>query len=118
MFHRPPRRPVPWQCASTSVRSPDLMAWTDLKAESGLVAALDHAGERPPQSGSQNAKRDWSARFADACAVAIAAQFRTHKELRKKTVKPVSIEAGTEPLTPLGAGVQKRIDVTVADQVL
>jgi hypothetical protein len=94
------------------------MRWTDLNPEQGILDALDHAGERPPPTGSQNAKRDWSARFANACAVAIAAQFRTHSELRKKTVKPLSLASGTEPLTPLGAGVQKRIDVTVADAVL
>lgn len=94
------------------------MNWADLKAEKGILAALDYAGDRPPPEAKQDKKRGWSALFANACAVAIAEQFRTHKELRKKTVKPLSIESGTEPLTPLGAGVQKRIDVTVADQVL
>ena len=78
---------------------------------------MDHAGARP-EEGSQDDKRKWSERFADGCAIAIAKQFSGHQELRRKTVKPESLAAGTEPLTPLGAGVQKRIDVTVADAVL
>lgn len=93
------------------------MRWTDLTPEPGLVAALDYAGERP-EDGDQSAKRNWSFRFANGCAITIADQFRGHRELKGKTVKPVSLASGTEPLTPLGAGVQKRIDVTIADAVL
>lgn len=98
------------------------MRWTDLTPENGVLAALRHAGTRPgddiQNDKVQNDKKNWSARFANGCAVAIADEFRKHKELRKKTVKPLSLESGTEPLTPLGAGVEKRIDVTVADAVL
>ena len=36
----------------------------------------------------------------------------------KKSVKPLDLDAGTEPLTPLGAGASKRIDVTVTDPML
>lgn len=93
------------------------MAWSDLKPEAGILAALDHAGSRP-ESGDQNAKRAWSEKFADGCAIAIADHLRQHRELAGRTVKPVALATGTEPLTPLGAGVQKRIDVTVADAVL
>ena len=93
------------------------MAWSDLQPEKGLVEALDYAGPRP-EDGDQNDKRNWSFRFANGCAIAIADQFRGHDELARKTVKPLSLASGTEPLTPLGAGVQKRIDVTVADAVL
>ncbi|HVZ43860.1 MAG TPA: hypothetical protein VHA82_08620 [Ramlibacter sp.] len=93
------------------------MTWADLKPEPGIVEALDHAGARP-EAGSQNEKRNWSEKFADACAVTIARHFRAHSELSDKAVRPVALSDGTEPLTPLGAGVSKRIDVTVADAVL
>lgn len=93
------------------------MTWADLKPEPGIVEALDYAGSRP-EAGNQNEKRSWSEKFADACAVTLAKHFRAHPELRGKAVRPVSLSDGTEPLTPLGAGVSKRIDVTVADAVL
>jgi hypothetical protein len=93
------------------------MTWSDLKPEKGLIDALDHAGIRP-DAGTQNQKRNWSERFAHACAVALAEHFRAHPDLKGRTVKPISIAGGTEPLTPLGAGDSKRIDVTVADAVL
>lgn len=93
------------------------MAWSDLSPADGIVAALDHAGERP-EDGTQDDKRNWSNAFADGCAVAIADRIRQHRELKGKTVKPVSVTTGTEPLVPLGAGVKKRIDVTVVDAVL
>lgn len=94
------------------------MAWSDLKPEGGIVSALDHAGVQPDDTASQDDKRKWSEKFANACAVAVASQFREHSELAGKTVKPISLESGTEPLTPLGAGVEKRIDVTVTDSML
>jgi hypothetical protein len=92
--------------------------WSDLSPDPEILAALDHAGSRP-ESGGQNEKRHWSEGFADACAVAIANEVRRCQQLpRNKRVLPLSLEEGTEPLTPLGAGTQKRIDVTVADPVL
>jgi len=93
------------------------MRWSELTPEPGIVAALDHAGERP-ETGDQNQKRNWSGAFANGCAVAIASHFREHRELLRKTVRPVSLETGTEPVTPLGSGESKRIDVTIADPVL
>jgi hypothetical protein len=94
------------------------MTWFELQPENDIVLALDHAGQRPLDSASQDDKRKWSERFANACAVMVAKHFREHQELSGKTVKPISLESGTEPLTPLGAGVKKRIDVTVTDSVL
>lgn len=92
--------------------------WSDLAPDKEILAALDHAGSRP-ESGSQDDKRHWSERFAHACAVAIANEVRRCKQLPKaKHVLPLSLAEGTEPLTPLGAGTTKRIDVTVADPVL
>ena len=93
------------------------MLWTDLEPEPGLLFALEHAGPRP-ETGSQNEKRGWSERLANACAVAIADELRRVPILRVKRIRPADLKTGTEPLTPLGAGTSKRIDVTVADPLL
>jgi hypothetical protein len=82
-----------------------------------MVAALDHARERPTPGSSHNDKRNWSGRFANQCAVSLADCFRK-TDLPKKTIRPLSLEEGTEPLTPLGSGTRKRIDVTVVDEIL
>ena len=92
------------------------MRWVDLPADPDILAALEHAGVRSDDA-NQDQKRRWSERFADGCAVAIANQFRRAK-LSGKTIKPLSLESGTEPLTPLGAGMQKRLDVTVTSPML
>ena len=92
------------------------LRWSDLESQADIVAALAHAGQRP-ESGTQNDKRGWSERFANGCAVAFANQFR-QSALEKKRILPLSLQQGTEPLTPLGSGTSKRIDVTVADPVL
>ena len=92
------------------------MRWTHLPAEADILAALKHAGVRA-ENANQNQKRNWSERFANGCAVALANQFRQAR-LPGKTIKPVSLETGTEPLTPLGAGIQKRLDVTVTSPML
>lgn len=91
--------------------------WNQLLPEESIAAALEHAGPRPADESSQNEKRAWSERFANACAVAIAAAFR-RSALSTKRIRPESLEAGTEPLTPLGSGTKKRIDVTIADPLL
>lgn len=92
--------------------------WSGLAPDPEIVTALDYAGARP-ELGDQQAKRRWSELFAHACAVAMANEVRRCGQLpRGKTILPLSLEEGTEPLTPLGAGTSKRIDVTVADPVL
>lgn len=92
--------------------------WANLAPDPEIAAALEYAGDRPELS-DQNAKRRWSERFAHACAVAIANEVRRCRQLpANKKVLPLSLAEGTEPLTPLGAGTTKRIDVTVADPVL
>jgi hypothetical protein len=91
--------------------------WRDLEPETGSLAALDHAGPRPDGDATQNAKRNWSERFAHACAVAFADAFR-EIDLRGRTVRPFDLASGTEPLTPLGGVTAKRIDVTVVDAML
>jgi len=98
------------------------MLWSDLEPERGIFAALDYAGTQPT-NGSQNEKRGWSEKFANGCAIALADEFREASEqksspLKGKRILPESLAAGTEPLTPLGAGTSKRIDVTVTDRVL
>lgn len=93
--------------------------WTDLQPEPAIIAALDHAGERPLITASQDDKRAWSERFANGCAVAVADELRRHKKLaKKKRILPKDLVTGTEPLTPLGSGTKKRIDVTVVDDLL
>lgn len=91
--------------------------WQDLQPEAAILSALDHAGLRPV-AGSQNAKRAWSERFANGCAVAVAQSLQGFRDLKGKRILPVSLSSGTEPLTPLGGGTHKRIDVTVVDPVM
>jgi hypothetical protein len=93
------------------------MRWSELQPDAAIIEALEHARHRP-DAGDQNQKRRWSEEFANGCAVAIAKEVRKSKELRNKRILPLEIGSGTEPLTPLGAGTSKRIDVTVADPVL
>lgn len=93
------------------------MLWRELDPEPGIVSALDHAGGRVEQ-GSQNEKRAWSERFANGCAVALATEFRGIERLAQRKILPQGLATGTEPLTPLGSGTSKRIDVTVVDPIL
>jgi len=90
--------------------------WRDLQPDPDIVEALAHAGDRP-EDGHQNEKRRWSERFANGCAVAVAKRLR-QSSVRSRSILPSSLEHGTEPLTPLGSGTSKRIDVTVVDAVL
>lgn len=99
----------------TDYKEPQI--WSELRPEESIVNALSYAGARD-ENANQNTKRNWSERFANACAIAISDKFRSIKELRSKRILPASLEAGTEPLTPLGSGTSKRIDVTVADPIL
>ena len=91
--------------------------WAQLLPEPSIEGALNHAGQRD-ETADQNTKRRWSERFAHACAVAIAVRLSEETPLANKRVLPKSIEGGTEPLTPLGSGTSKRIDVTVSDAML
>jgi len=88
----------------------------DLAPDPAFAEALQHAGGRP-ETGDQNQKRHWSESFANGCAVATATALRG-PSVGDKRILPASLADGTEPLTPLGAGTSKRIDVTVADPVL
>lgn len=92
-----------------------LIRWSDLAPEQGIADALKHAGDRPEDG--QNEKRRWSEKFANGCAVAIADQFR-RSSVKNKRILPEDLKSGTEPLTPLGSGTEKRIDVVVSDPIL
>ncbi|HWS73525.1 MAG TPA: hypothetical protein VN324_00155, partial [Quisquiliibacterium sp.] len=100
-----------------SDRAPPEGRWVDLVPDPAIVEALTYAGERP-EDGDQNTKRRWSEKFAHACAVAFARELRNCAELRGKAITPAAIGDGTEALVPLGAGANKRIDVTVVDRIL
>lgn len=92
------------------------MRWSDLAPEPGIAAAIAHAGRRP-EDGDQDEKRRWSEQFANGCAIAFADELR-RSSVHHKRILPKDLASGTEPLTPLGAGTSKRIDVTVTDPVL
>lgn len=92
------------------------LRWSDLSPEPGILDALQHAGDRVEKQ-KQDDKRHWSERFADGCALAIADQLRKYG-LKKKEISPMGLGVGTEKLTPLGSGTEKRLDVTVTDAVL
>jgi len=94
-----------------------MVRWTDLEPEESILLALNHAGPRPIE-GSQDDKRHWSERFADACAVAIGQQLKKSPLLKNKTIAPLAIGEGTESLVPLGKETSKRIDVIVVDRIL
>src|SRR4029078_6820779 len=89
---------------------PPALRWPDLSPEEEIAAALEHAGVRPDFG--QDAKRHWSESFANRCAVAFATTLQ-RSPLSDKVIRPRSLAEGTEPLTPLGSGTSKRIDVTV-----
>jgi hypothetical protein len=95
-----------------------VIRWADLSPEPAIIAALDHAGTRPPDSAGREERYAWSNSFADGCAIAVAAQFKKTRLARTKKILPESLEKGTEPVTPLGSGTKKRIDITIADPVL
>jgi hypothetical protein len=99
------------------VSSDASLRWSNLEPDPGMTAALDHAGGRPAPGASHNDKRNWSGRFAHRCAVSFAECFR-RADLPRKTIRPLSLADGTEPLTPLGSGTRKRIDVTIVDEIL
>jgi hypothetical protein len=93
------------------------MRWSDLEPDESIVRALQHAGPQP-LGGTQDAKRRWSERFADACAVAFARLLSQSPRLKSKTIAPLDIGQGTESLVPLGRGSSKRVDVIVVDRIM
>ena len=86
------------------------MGWADLSPDPALVAALDAAGSREV-GGNREAKKRWSERFADACAVMVANAMRRNEYFDRLQVRPDARGDGRESFTPLGHGQGKRIDV-------
>ena len=83
--------------------------WNDLDPDSRLVASLDAAGTRPIMGTSD--KRNWGKRFADACAVMFAKGLRANQAFRRLEIRPNDDGTGTEALTGVGGGGQKKVDV-------
>lgn len=90
--------------------SESITRWRDLAPDSMLVRCLEYAGDRP-LDGSIHDKRNWGKHFADACAVMFADALRENSEFRKLEIRPEADGTGTESLTGVGGGGQKKVDV-------
>lgn len=94
------------------------MRWSELSPDPELVAALDYADEAMSRSqaliGDQNEKKNWSKRFADGCARAVANALRRNSRLSKFEIRPNADGSGCEALTFIAPGKKKHIDVIVA----
>jgi hypothetical protein len=84
--------------------------WRDLEPDPTLLRCLDYAGPRP-LDGDIHDKRNWGKHFADACAVMFADALRANPEFRKLEIRPAPDGTGTESLTGVGGGGQKKVDV-------
>ncbi len=94
--------------------------WSDLTADSGLLVALntaDQIGEATSgaraDARTQSEKKNWSSRFADACARMVAAAVAQHPAFSKSEVRP-NEKTKAEPVTFLVGGKRKRVDVVVS----
>ena len=94
------------------------MRWRELSPDPEMVHALDAAdrgGKRATAlSGDQKAKRNWSNRFADACAQMVADALRRNEKLGKFDIRPRKDGTGKEALTFVAPGKTKRVDVIAA----
>lgn len=94
------------------------MRWEELDADAAMVAALDAAdagGTRAAAlAGEQQAKKNWSNRFADACAQMVADALRRNARLSKFAIRPRADGSGKEALTFVAAGKEKSVDVIAA----
>lgn len=98
--------------------------WKELIADPRMVAALDRAdtgGKRSDAlvgkgTGYTNRRKNWSNRFADACAVMVANEFRSHAAFRRLHVLPEP-DGPNEPRTFTAAGRDKQVDVLAASAV-
>lgn len=99
--------------------------WADLLPDPHVAAALDRADTIAPYArvdaeGSVHDKKNWSNRFADACARGMARLVRsalgTLGGAGDLVVLP-STGGGAEPPVVLGEGSRKRIDVAVVHRL-
>lgn len=92
--------------------------WEDLEPDPAMVRALDVADASGTRAkaleGDQSAKKNWSNRFADACAQMVADGVRGNRKLAKFDVRPNADGSGKEALTFVAAGKKKRVDVIAA----
>jgi hypothetical protein len=92
--------------------------WEDLKPDESMIEALDVADaggrRRGALAGDQSARKNWSNRFADACAQMVADAVRANRTLSKFDVRPNADGSGREALTFIAAGKRKRVDVIAA----
>lgn len=94
--------------------------WVDLAPDPEMLRALqqaDSAVERATAiSGTRDQRNKWSNRFADACAVMVARQVRSHASFEGLVVRPTG--AGpAEPLTFVAGEREKKVDVVVSSIV-
>ena len=94
------------------------MPWADLEPDQAMLAALDAAdrgGTRAAaHGGGQQPKKNWSNRFADACAQMVADAARRNAYLCTFEIRPNADGTGREALTFVAAGRKKRVDVIAA----
>src|SRR6516225_6900177 len=105
--------------------TPDDLRWSSLEPDPRLVSALDEADSAQTyqwcvEQGRVDDKRNWSNRFADACAYMAAPIVRhglgTLGAPPDLVVLPTA--SGTaEPPVVLGEGSRKRIDVAVVHRL-
>jgi len=85
-----------------------------------MVRALDRADEAVPRrdaiNGARKERNNWSNRFADACAVMVASQVRSHRAFRDFFVRPTE-DGPAEPLTFAAGDREKKVDVVVSSIV-
>ena len=96
------------------------MRWSELSSDVGLLSAVNTAdrGQKwddADRNGTTDDKRNWSNRFADACAAFLAEQFVGALPQARRANLSVYPEPGGahERSIQLGEGSRKRIDVAV-----
>lgn len=93
-------------------------SWRDLRAEPGMLRALDYADSGTPAiRDNQDDKRRWSELLADACAWMIADGIRETKLANGLQVLPEAYGEKAEPVIMLGDS-KKAVDVAVVTKTL
>jgi len=88
------------------------MRWDELLPDPEMAHALDAADRNGPRkkapSGDQDAKRDWSNRFADVCTQMVADALRRSTKLGKFDIRPRKDGSGKEALTFVAPARRRR----------
>jgi hypothetical protein len=81
----------------------------------GALDAADQGGARAEALvGDQQLKKNWSNRFADACAQMVADALRRNGHLGRFEIRPRADGSGREALTFVAVGKEKNVDVIAA----